>query len=176
LLNKLHIDAQCISPNIDETAKLDEPPVSLALRLAIEKAQWVAAQFRDAIVIGSDQVACLAGIQLGKPLSTDAAIRQLTAQSGQTVLFHTALCVICGPKVLKDVITTEVTFRTLTHSEIVRYVALENPIDCAGSFKCEGLGIALFDKITSEDPSALVGLPLIRTAQFLREFGVNPLG
>ena len=179
LLNKLQIAAQCISPDINERPLHNESPSATALRLAIEKAKNVAqriqAQQPNAIIIGSDQVACIAGKQLGKPGSTAKAFAQLRAQSGQTVVFHTALCIQKSTTIYSDVITTEVVFRTLSKQEITRYIELENPIDCAGSFKCEGLGSLLFKRVTSDDPSALIGLPLIRTTEFLRKLGVNPL-
>jgi septum formation protein len=188
LLERLHIQALCIAPDIDEQAQTNEAPETLALRLAIHKASAVAtthnatstgtntdAKTNNVIVIGSDQVASVNGEILGKPYTAANAALQLQKQSGQSVIFYTALCVHHNKTQLSAVITTEVVFRTLSQQEITTYIALEQPLDCAGSFKCEGLGITLFDKIISDDPSALIGLPLIKTAQFLRKLGVNPL-
>lgn len=178
LLSKLNIQASCIAPNINESPLANEAPEESALRLAKAKAQAVAnrpdASFEE-IIIGSDQVAWTDGALLGKPGSAEKAFEQLKRQSGRTVLFHTALSVQQGSKQYSDVITTEVTFRKLTNEEIINYIQQDNPIDCAGSFKSEGAGCMLFKRIASDDPSALIGLPLIRTAEFLRHFGVNPL-
>ncbi|MDZ7924813.1 MAG: nucleoside triphosphate pyrophosphatase [Marinagarivorans sp.] len=176
LLERLHIYAQCIAPDIDEQAFANESPHALALRLAISKAGAVVTVTNPkSIIIGSDQVAIVNGEILGKPHTAVQAVLQLQKQSGQRVIFYTALCVQQGDNILSAVATTEVVFRTLSTQEIKTYIALEQPLDCAGSFKCEGLGITLFEKIISDDPSALIGLPLIKTAQFLRELGVNPL-
>ncbi len=190
LLARLNIKADAIAPNIDESPHTGETPELLALRLAIEKAESVRQKIaplghsqvrRDqehhnpATIISSDQVASIGTQLLGKPGNHQKACEQLQQQSGKCVVFYTALCVQQGDKRLTDVIATTVEFRLLTPDEITQYVTLEQPLDCAGSFKSEGLGITLFNRITSDDPSALVGLPLIRTTQFLREFGHNPL-
>lgn len=176
LLTQINIHTECIPPNIDETPQANEQPHALALRLAMAKAATIAKRKPDAIVIGSDQVASIdSNTLLGKPGNTIKALEQLKQQSGKHVIFYTALCIRQGQTLLTDIIPTQVKFRNLSDSEIERYIDLENPIDCAGSFKSEGLGITLFESLTSDDPSALIGLPLIRTAQFLRELGVNPL-
>lgn len=148
-----------------------ELPAVRALRLAGEKAAEVHAREPDAFVIGSDQVADLDGRVLGKPGDLATAIAQLNAMSGREVVFHTALCIV-GPRFRGSTIdTTRVRVRTLGGEEIARYQQAEPAFDCAGSFKAEGLGIALFDAIDSSDPSALVGLPLIATARLLRKAG-----
>ena len=176
LLERLHIYAQCIAPNIDEQALANESPDALALRLATSKAGAIVTITNpNTIIIASDQVASVNGEILGKPHTAAQAVLQLQKQSGKSVLFYTALCVRQRDTVLNAVVATEVVFRKLSLQEINTYIALEQPLDCAGSFKCEGLGITLFEKITSDDPSALIGLPLIKTAQFLRELGANPL-
>jgi septum formation protein len=173
LLAQIHIPAICSAPNIDETPYPNEAPEALAMRLAISKAQAITEP--NAIIIGSDQVASLNGQLLGKPGNKAGAYVQLQQQAGQEVIFYTALCLRYEQKLLTDVVTTTVRFRALSPEEITQYLTLESPFDCAGSFKCEGLGISLFESIKSDDPSALIGLPLIKTAQFLRELGVNPL-
>lgn len=183
LLARLHIQADSIAPDIDESPHIGESPEQLALRLAIEKADSVKQKVArleqyhhtTPTIIGSDQVASLGQQLLGKPGNHEKACQQLQQQSGQRVVFYTALCVQQGDRSLTDVVTTTVDFRSLTSDEITQYITLEQPLDCAGSFKSEGLGITLFNRISSDDPSALVGLPLIRTTQFLREFGHNPL-
>lgn len=171
LLDRLRIAFDCATPAVDEAPIPGERAASLSLRLAHAKATAVASQHPDAWVIGSDQAANLHGQILGKPHTRVRAIAQLTACSGQTVGFHTAV-VLHGPgRVFEHVDLTEVRFRTLDEEEISRYVDAEQPFDCAGSFKCEGLGISLFDAICSEDPTALVGLPMIRLADMLRRAG-----
>lgn len=173
LLERLRLPFDCARPEVDETALPGEPPEALAVRLARAKAQAVAATLGDdGWVLGSDQVADLAGRALGKPGHRDAAIAQLRAMSGGIVQFHTALC-LAHPdgRTLAAIDRTDVQFRTLSDAEIGRYVDAEQPFDCAGSFKSEGLGIALFEAIDSRDPTALVGLPLIATARLLREAG-----
>lgn len=172
LLGRLRLPFEVMRPEVDETPHADEAPRALALRLARVKAQAVAADAGDAWVIGSDQVAELDGRPLGKAGTSDAAARQLAAMSGRKVTFHTALCLVHAaepPHLELD--TTTVRFRALADDEIRRYVAAEQPLDCAGSFKCEGLGITLFDAIDSADPTALIGLPLIATARLLRAAG-----
>lgn len=175
LLARLVGDFRVAAPDIDETPLAGEAPIALAVRLAEAKALAVAKVSPGAIVIGSDQVAELDGRPVGKPGTRDAAIAQLAASSGRTLAFHTAIAVadarMSPPVVRAASDRTDVTFRTLSAGEIARYVDLENPIDCAGSFKSEGAGIALFERIRSEDPTALVGLPLIALGKLLRASG-----
>jgi len=172
LLARLRLPFDSARPEVDETPHPGEPPASLALRLATAKAAAVAALHADAVVIGSDQVASCDGRMLGKPGTRDAAIAQLQSMSGREVVFLTAVAV-AGPggDAGTALDTTTVRFRPLSDDEIARYVDAERPLDCAGSFKCEGLGIALFEAIESRDPTALVGLPLIATARLLRGAG-----
>ncbi|RPD85811.1 Maf family nucleotide pyrophosphatase [Luteimonas sp. 100069] len=172
LLGRLRLPFTCERPDVDETPQHGERPDALASRLALAKAVDVAARHPGAWVIGSDQVATLDGRPLGKPGDRATAIAQLSAMSGQSVIFHTALAIVShGQPPLQAQDRTEVVFRELGPGEIARYVDAEQPFDCAGSFKCEGLGIALFDAIRSEDPTALIGLPLIATARLLRVAG-----
>lgn len=177
LLARLLPDFAVNAPDVDETPIAGESPRDIAVRLASAKAQAVAARHPDAIVIGSDQVAELDGRALGKPGSVEAARDQLAASSGKTVLFHTALCVVDArdgsAPVRSAVDSTQVVFRALDAPTIARYVDAEKPLDCAGSFKAEGLGIALFKRIESSDPTALIGLPLIALARLLREAGLS---
>jgi septum formation protein len=165
------------APLVDETARANEAPLMLATRLAEAKARAVAMDCNVAVVIGSDQVAELDGHALGKPGSIGAAQAQLAACSGREVDFHTALCVLdarAGTNAVHAAVDrTRVVFRTLDAATIERYVEREQPLDCAGSFKCEGLGIALFERIETVDPTALVGLPLIALARLLRECGME---
>lgn len=161
-----------VRPEVDESPRPGEPPLALALRLAEAKAATVARLHPEARVIGSDQVADLDGTPLGKPGGREAAIAQLLAMSGRSVAFRTAVAVAAGGDVSSAIDTTLVRFRLLERGEIERYVDLERPFDCAGSFKCEGLGIALFEAIETTDPTALVGLPLIATAGLLRRSGL----
>ena len=174
LLERFRLPFECAAPDVDETPQAGETPGALALRLALAKAQAVAAQFPNAVVIGSDQVADLNGQPLGKPLVHDKAVSQLRAMSGQTVQFHTAVAVVCLASgfVQSDTAVVRTVFRSLSDAEIERYLRAEQPYDCAGSAKSEGLGIALLDAIVSDDPTALIGLPLIRTCQLLRAAGV----
>jgi septum formation protein len=177
LLTRLTSSFRVQAPLVDETALEQEAPLALAGRLALAKAQAVAADCGAALVIGSDQVAELDGRALGKPGSVVAAHAQLAACSGRAVDFHTALCVIDtrggADTIVRDVDRTRVVFRTLDTATIERYVQREQPLDCAGSFKCEGLGIALFERIETTDPTALVGLPLIALARLLRGCGIE---
>ena len=171
LLARLALPFEVARPAVDETPLPGEAPPALAARLALAKARAVAAG-RDAWVIGSDQVASLDGTPLGKPGTAEAACVQLRRMSGRAVDFLTGVCVAHRDgQALQALDTTTVRFRSLTDAEIARYVAAEQPLDCAGSFKSEGLGIALFEAIESRDPSALVGLPLIATARLLRQVG-----
>ncbi len=175
LLARLRLPFDTDAPRVDETPQPGEAPRALALRLALAKARDVAARHRQAIVIGSDQVADLAGRPLGKPGTHERAVAQLRAMRGQTVVFQTALAVVCAATGFEqtDLAAVEVRFRDLTDDEIERYLRAEQPYDCAGSAKSEGLGIALLDAIHSDDPTALVGLPLIRTARLLRAAGLR---
>ena len=165
-----------IAPELDETPLPQESPHDLAQRLALNKARAVARQCPGALVIGSDQVAALGAMILGKPGTVENARQQLAACSGHEVVFNTAICLIdARSEPARSTIaldTTRVVFRTLTATEIARYVERESPLDCAGSFKAEGLGIALFERIDSQDPTALIGLPLIALCRLLREAGV----
>jgi septum formation protein len=171
LLARLRLPFDVARPEVDETPTAGESPRALVERLALAKAQAVAAQRPDAWVIGSDQAAELDGAPLGKPGGREAAIAQLGAMSGRTIAFRTAVAVAGGGRAFTALDTTRVRFRTLSTGEIDRYVDAEQPFDCAGSFKSEGLGITLFAAIESSDPTALVGLPLIATADLLRQAG-----
>lgn len=164
-----------IAPAVDETALPGESPIRTALRLAEAKAEAVAPAACDALIIGSDQVAVLNGQKLGKPGDHDTAARQLRAMRGRSVVFHTALCLLnaaAGRKQTENVPTT-VFFRDFSDAQIERYLRAEQPYDCAGSAKIEGLGIALVERIDSEDPSALIGLPLMKLTTMLRNEGVE---
>jgi septum formation protein len=174
LLRRLLDDFEQIAPDADEQPLSGETPAARAARLAAAKAAAVSEKRRDAVVIGSDQVAALGDTILHKPGSSDNAHEQLRASSGNTVHFHTGLCVLDGRDGRLQSYTdeTRVVFRTLSDEEIRRYLAREHPLDCAGSFKSEGAGIALFERIESADPTALVGLPLIALARLLRESGI----
>lgn len=174
LLRRLVAGFEQRAPGVDESPRPGEAPRERALRLAVAKARAAGAELRDALVIGSDQVAELDGRVLDKPGSAERAVEQLAACSGRSVRFHTALCLLDtrDGRAATHVDQTTVRFRALGHDEIVRYVEREQPLDCAGSFKCEGLGISLFERIDNEDPSALVGLPLIALARLLRAAGV----
>jgi septum formation protein len=172
LLGRLRLPFEVARPQVDETPQPGETPAPLATRLAAATAAAVAAGAGDIWVLGSDQVAALGDRPLGKPGTPEAACAQLRAMSGRSISFHTALCLQHGDgRRLAALDHTTVHFRDLGDAEIERYVAAEQPLDCAGSFKSEGLGIALFEAIESRDPTALVGLPLIATARLLREAG-----
>ena len=175
LLQRLGLPFAVAAPDVDETPLQGEAPRALALRLALAKAHAVAAQHPDAVVIGSDQVADLRGQPLGKPGTHERASAQLQRMSGETVIFQTAVAVVCAATGFEqvDLAPVEVRFRTLTGDEIERYLHAEQPYDCAGSAKSEGLGISLLEAILSDDPTALVGLPLIRTCRMLRAAGLT---
>jgi septum formation protein len=177
LLERLRIPFTVAAPGVDETPQTGESPKNLALRLALAKAQAVAALHPQAVVIGSDQVADLAGQTLGKPGDHDKAVQQLRQMRGQTVVFQTALAVVCQATGFEqvDLAQVRVVFRDLSDEDIEAYLRAETPYDCAGSAKSEGLGIALLESIDSDDPTALIGLPLIRTARLLRQAGVKLL-
>jgi septum formation protein len=171
LLGRLRLAFSIEAPGIEETALPREPLVTLAQRLAREKARAVAGRHPDAVAIGSDQVADLDGRALGKPGNEGRAFEQLRDCSGRDVVFHPAVCVTGPGREIEFADRTVVSFRSLGEDEIRRYLAIEQPYDCAGSFKAEGLGTALFETIRSEDPTALIGLPLIALSRALREFG-----
>jgi septum formation protein len=172
LLARLRLPFDVAAPGVDESARPGEPPQALTPRLAFEKAAAIAADAPGSWVIGSDQLAELDGVALGKPGGRAAAIAQLAAMSARTVVFRTAVSLVhADGRRLAAADATSVRFRALTAGEIARYVEAEQPFDCAGSFKSEGLGIALFEAIDSSDPTALVGLPLIATARLLRRAG-----
>lgn len=175
LLQRLNLSFDVAAPDVDETPLPGEAPRALALRLALAKAHAVARQHPDAVVIGSDQVADLAGEPLGKPGQHERAVQQLRQMRGQTVIFQTAVAVVCAATGFEqvDLAPVEVRFRALSDEEIERYLRAEQPYDCAGSAKSEGLGIALLDAIHSDDPTALIGLPLIRTCRMLRAAGLT---
>ena len=177
LLTRLRIPFEVVSPDVDETPLPGEAPAALAQRLALAKARAVAVRRPDAVVIGSDQEADLDGQPIGKPGTHERATAQLRLMRGRSVVFQTAVSVVRGDTGFARTLLAPVTvrFRDLTDAEIERYLRLEQPYDCAGSAKCETLGIALLDAIDSDDPTALVGLPLIRTCELLRQAGLDPL-
>ena len=177
LLERLNIPFQVAAPDVDETPLPQEKPHMLAERLALAKAKAVAAQFPQSVVIGSDQVADLNGQSLGKPGTHDNAVAQLRMMRGQTVVFQTAVAVVCLETGFEQcsLAAVHVKFCDLTDDEIENYLCIEQPYDCAGSAKSEGLGIALLAAIDSDDPTALIGLPLIRTCQMLRAAGIELL-
>lgn len=174
LLLRLKLPFTAQAPDVTENAVPGEAPAAMAARLALAKARSISAP--RALVIGSDQVASLDGRLLRKPGSAEAAAAQLAACQGKTVLFHTAVAIVAtaSGETLTHVDRTEVRFRRLDRHALEQYVRLENPLDCAGSFKSEGLGVALFERISSEDPTALIGLPLIFVADALRRLGADP--
>jgi septum formation protein len=175
LLSRLRIPFSVISPNIDETPLPDEPPATLALRLSVAKAMAVANHHRDSIVIGSDQVATIDGQPIGKPGDFLRAQQQLRMLSGQTVEFHSALAVTDGIRTEQADVITRCRFRALSDAAIDAYLRADTPFDTAGSAKAESLGIALMDAICSDDPTAIIGLPLITLTRMLTSFGLDPL-
>jgi septum formation protein len=177
LLERLRLPFEVCSPDVDETPLSGESPAALAQRLALSKAHAVALRFPAAVVIGSDQVADLDGEPIGKPGTHERAVEQLQRMSGRSVVFQTAVAVVCAQSgyAKVELASVRVSFRSLGADEIEHYLRLEQPYDCAGSAKCETLGITLLSGIDSDDPTALVGLPLIRTSQMLREAGLDPL-
>ena len=177
LLGRLRIPFEVAAPDVDETPNAGETPRQLACRLAMAKARAVAARFPDCVVIGSDQVADLDGQTLGKPGNHARAAAQLRQMRGKTVIFQTAVAVVCQETgfAQMDLAPVKVLFRDLSDAEIETYLQAETPYDCAGSAKSEGLGIALLESIENDDPSALVGLPLIRTCRMIRAAGVKVL-
>jgi MAF protein len=184
LLERLRIPFECHSPNIDESPRLRESAVDLVKRLSIAKAHAVNLerqqnnQDSEDLIITSDQVAVLNSQILGKPHTVENAIKQLSSFSGKKVSFLTGLCVFNQQDQSYQYSLSEyhVHFRALTTEEITHYVYLEQPLDCAGSFKCEGLGVCLFEKMEGDDPNSLIGLPLISLCRSLRELDVNPIG
>ena len=174
LLQRLRLPFTVAAPAVDETPLPGEPPAQLAQRLALAKAHAVATLHPEAVVIGSDQVADLAGQPLGKPGDHARATAQLQRMRGHTVVFHTAVAVVCHASgfAQADLAPVRVRFRELSDVEIERYLRAEQPYDCAGSAKSEGLGISLLEAIDSDDPTALIGLPLIRTCRLLRAAGL----
>ena len=178
LLQRLRLPFEVQAPGVDETPQAGETPPALALRLALAKARAVADAHANAVVIGSDQVADLLGQPIGKPNSHERAVAQLAAMSGQRVVFQTAVAVVRADRGFERALLAPVTvrFRVLDSVSIERYLQLDQPYDCAGSARSEALGVALLDAIESDDPTALVGLPLIRTCALLREAGIDPLG
>lgn len=178
LLQRLRVPFDVVSPDVDETPLPSEAPQTLATRLALAKAKAVAALHPNAVVIGSDQVADLNGEPLGKPGTHERAVVQLQRMRGQTVIFQTAVSVVCQASGFEqtELAQIKVRFRELSDAEIEAYLRAEEPYDCAGSAKSEGLGIALLDAIDNDDPTALIGLPMIRTARLLRAAGIDLLG
>lgn len=175
LLNRLHIEYDSISPDIDESQFNDETPSDYVKRLAFEKANVIAEQYPDAVVIGSDQCAVIEEKVLDKPGSFENALAQLKFAQGKTAVFHTGLCVLQKNSQLKliDNILYEVAFRELSDEQLTRYIHVDEPLNCAGSFKSEAYGVTLFSKMSGDDPSALMGLPLIKTIEFLEKAQVK---
>jgi len=175
LLNRLGLAFAVCSPGVDETPLAGERPADLAMRLALAKAQAVAQQHPGAVVIGSDQVADLHGEALGKPGNHANAVNQLRRQSGQAVVFQTAVAVVCLERQYAqcELASVKVRFRSLSEAEIEAYLRAEPAYDCAGSAKSEGLGISLLERIDSDDPTSLIGLPLMRTCALLRGVGIR---
>lgn len=177
LLERLRLPFEVRAPEVDETPLPGETPAALAQRLALAKAHAVSAAHPDAVVIGSDQVADLEGTPVGKPGTHERAVEQLRSMRGRSIVFQTAVAVVRGSTGYVGTALAPVTvqFRELSDAEIEHYLRAEQPYDCAGSAKCETLGIALLESISSDDPTALVGLPLIRTCALLRAAGIDPL-
>lgn len=177
LLERLRLPFEVQAPHVDETPHAGEAPPTLAMRLALAKARAISADHPNAVVIGSDQIADLDGEPIGKPGTHERAVAQLQRMRGRSVVFHTAVAVVCEASGFTGSALAPVTvrFRELSDAEIEHYLRTEQPYDCAGSAKCETLGIALLDAIESDDPTALVGLPLIRTCALLRQAGIDPL-
>jgi septum formation protein len=180
LLKRLGLAFTVEAPGVEEFSLEFEAPAATALRLAQEKAFAVSARFPDALVIGSDQVACCANERLSKPGTAARALEQLRLQRGRVSEFHTAICVMrnAGHEFLSEIVTTRVRFRSakeLTDERLRAYIEIEQPMDCAGAAKSEGLGISLIESMDGPDPTALVGLPLIALTKLLRKMGVDPL-
>jgi len=177
LLERLRLPFEVHAPEVDETPRPGEAPAALAQRLALAKAHAVSAAHPDAVVIGSDQVADLEGTPVGKPGTHERAVEQLRSMRGRSIVFQTAVAVVRGSTGYVGTALAPVTvrFRALSDAEIEHYLRAEQPYDCAGSAKCETLGIALLESLSSDDPTALVGLPLIQTCALLRAAGIDPL-
>jgi len=177
ILEKLNLPFECAKPNIDETALVNETPQVLVERLAIEKAKAVADKFTNALIIGSDQVAVCDGEILGKPHNFDNGVIQLTKFSNKAVTFYTGLCILDSESnTVKSLVEPFIVhFNELSPSDIENYLKAEQPYNCAGSFKSEGLGICLFKKLEGEDPNTLIGLPLIKLVALLKQHGVDIL-
>lgn len=175
LLKKLHLDFIPYSCPIDESPMPNESAKDMAIRLSIAKAQAVASTFPNHLIIGSDQVAVCGEKLIGKPGSNEQAFAQLKAQSGRQVRFYTGVCVYASAtgNYLSDIDICDVHFRSLSDEQIRRYLEIDQPFNCAGSFKSEGYGITLFNKIRGEDPNALIGLPLIKLIKLLDRFGLT---
>jgi MAF protein len=177
ILEKLNLAFDCAKPNVNETPLINETAIELVERLAVEKAKAVASQFPNALIIGSDQVALSAGKILGKPHNFENGFKQLSSFSGKAVEFHTGLCVFDSStgRSLSLVDLFTVHFKELSAQEITAYLHAEVPYNCAGSFKSEGLGICLFEKLEGDDPNTLIGLPLIRLISLLKAQGLDVL-
>lgn len=177
ILEKLNIPFECAKPNVDESTLAHESPVALVERLAINKANAVANNFNNALIIGSDQVAVCNGEILGKPNNFENGLTQLRKFSGKAVVFHTGLCVFDTKtqKTLSLVEPFTVHFKQLTDAAITNYLHAERPYNCAGSFKSEGLGICLFEKLEGDDPNTLIGLPLIKLVELFKQHGFDVL-
>ncbi|MFO1324531.1 MAG: Maf family nucleotide pyrophosphatase [Burkholderiales bacterium] len=177
LLERLGLPFTVAAPDVDESPLPGEVPAATALRLAEAKARAVAARYADALVIGSDQVADCDGVAISKPGNRATALEQLRMLSGRTIVFHTGIALVdaASGRCRSELVDVASEFRALTDDEIAAYVDREQPFDCAGAVRSESLGIALFERIGSDDPTALIGLPLIALARLLRAEGVNPL-
>lgn len=175
LLDRLRLDYECHSPDVDESVRDGESASDYVRRLAEDKARAIAGDYPQAIVIGSDQCALLDGRILGKPGSHENALRQLRDAQGKTVLFHTAVCVLnlARDVCLIEEVPFEVEFRNLSDAQLTHYLQVEQPYDCAGSFKAEGYGVCLFSALRGDDPSALIGLPLLRLTTMLESAGIE---
>ena len=175
VLEKLGVPFECHAPEVDETPQTGENPAQLVERLSIAKAQAVASHYQQGLIIGSDQVAVIDDEILGKPGNHENAVKQLERASGKTVTFLTGLALVnaANGSIQAEVVPFKVVFRTLTHSQIVNYLHAEQPYNCAGSFKSEGLGIALFERLEGEDPNTLIGWPLIRLIRMLEKEGLT---
>jgi septum formation protein len=176
LLHRLRLPFEVVAPAVDETRLPEEAPLALALRLAEAKATEAARRRPDAVVIGSDQVAELDGEPIGKPHTHEAALAQLERMQGRRLVFHTALAIAAHGRVEVDSVPTAVTFRRLGRAELEAYLRADQPYDCAGAAKIESLGITLVERVESDDPTALIGLPLIRLTAMLESAGVSVLG
>lgn len=177
VLEKLHLPFSCVSPDIDETPLVNESPEQTSLRLSESKARKVAERYPHALIIGCDQVATVDGLQIGKPGNHENAVKQLTMLSGREVVFHSALSLYdsASQHMQSTSVPYHVKFKTLTPLQIETYLRLEQPYDCAGSAKSEGMGIALLDYMRGDDPNALIGLPLIALVNMLQHAGINVL-